>query len=308
MKLARFCFLSLIACVLVLAGCGGSGQSSSSSAPAPAAPESTPESEVPTQMPESILVQLDPPAPGTELVVMKTSMGDITFMLFPNEVPKAVENFVTLAKNGYYDGLTFHRVIKEFMIQGGDPLGTGTGGESVWGDKFAGESSWNLWHFSGALAYANAGKDETGTFYNGSQFYVVEGYTPERIAGMTGNDVLTSWFGATPEQAAGFCQQNFGSDTVTFEQLFVGFGYPPNVVKAFQEKGGYPLLDFDGDAFSVGRGYTVFGQVVEGMDVLHAIAAVPTQTIPANDTTPFPREDVPVEEVKILSFEFKTVE
>ena len=75
--------------------------------------------------------QLDMPQSGETVAVMHTTLGDISIRLFGDKVPRTVENFVTHAKNGYYDGLIFHRVIKDFMIQGGDPTGTGCGGEST---------------------------------------------------------------------------------------------------------------------------------------------------------------------------------
>ena len=80
--------------------------------------------------------QLQPPKSGDLTVRMVTSMGDIRIRMFPEQAPKAVENFITHAENGYYDGLKIHRVIRDFMIQGGDPLGTGIGGESIWGEPF----------------------------------------------------------------------------------------------------------------------------------------------------------------------------
>ena len=99
---------------------------------------------------------------------IKTSMGDIRIELFPDEAPKTVENFVELAKKGYYNGVIFHRVIENFMIQGGDPTGTGRGGESAWGGKFKDEFSSKLtFDTAGLLAMANAGP---GT--NGSQFFI----------------------------------------------------------------------------------------------------------------------------------------
>jgi len=99
---------------------------------------------------------------------IKTSMGDIGIELFPDEAPKTVENFVELAKKGYYNGVIFHRVIENFMIQGGDPTGTGRGGESAWGGKFKDEFSPKLiFDKAGILAMANAGP---GT--NGSQFFI----------------------------------------------------------------------------------------------------------------------------------------
>ena len=76
--------------------------------------------------------QFTAPQEGDTTAIIKTNMGDIKIKLFPEKAPKAVENFVTHAKNGYYDNVIFHRVIDGFMIQGGDPLGTGYGGESIW--------------------------------------------------------------------------------------------------------------------------------------------------------------------------------
>jgi peptidyl-prolyl cis-trans isomerase B (cyclophilin B) len=110
--------------------------------------------------------------PTTELAaVFSTTKGDITITLFPAEAPVTVANFVNLIQRGYYDGLKFHRVIANFMIQGGDPTGTGTGGP---GYNFADEFSPSRRHDSaGVLSMANAGP---GT--NGSQFFITHGPTP----------------------------------------------------------------------------------------------------------------------------------
>lgn len=113
--------------------------------------------------------QLDRPAQGETIAIMHTSMGDISIRLFPEQAPKTVENFTTHAKNGYYNGLIFHRVINDFMIQGGDPTGTGMGGESIWGDSFADEFAVELHNLRGALSMANAGPNT-----NGSQFFIVQ--------------------------------------------------------------------------------------------------------------------------------------
>ena len=113
--------------------------------------------------------QLDRPQKGETIAVMHTSLGDISIRLFPDKAPKTVENFVTHAKNGYYDGLKFHRVINDFMIQGGDPRGNGTGGESIWGDSFEDEFDVELHNLRGALSMANAGPNT-----NGSQFLIVQ--------------------------------------------------------------------------------------------------------------------------------------
>lgn len=110
----------------------------------------------------------------TKTLVFETTQGNFTVTLFPQVAPKACENFVKLAKKGYYDGLIFHRVIKDFMIQGGDPTGTGRGGESIYGRTFEDEFS-NDVDFSskGILAMANAGPNT-----NGSQFFITTAATP----------------------------------------------------------------------------------------------------------------------------------
>lgn len=103
-------------------------------------------------------------------VILHTSKGDITVKLFPTLAPKASENFLKHAKDKYYDGLTFHRVIKDFMIQSGDPKGDGTGGESIWKKGFAVEPTPFLYNIRGALAMANTGAKDS----NGSQFFIVQ--------------------------------------------------------------------------------------------------------------------------------------
>lgn len=151
--------------------------------------------------------QTNKPQAGDTVAVMHTSMGDISIKLFPDYAPKAVENFTTHAKNGYYDGLIFHRVIKDFMIQGGDPQGTGMGGESIWGKPFADEFTPQLHNLRGALSMANAGP---GT--NGSQFFIVQA-----------SDV--------PAQMLAQMKQ-------------IPESYPEDAVEAYAEMGGTPWLDF----------------------------------------------------------------
>lgn len=99
--------------------------------------------------------------------VVSTTMGDFTLELYPSKTPKTVVNFLVHSKNGYYDGIIFHRVIDNFMIQGGDPTGTGRGGKSIWGSTFEDEIVKDLTHEPGVISMANAGP---GT--NGSQFFV----------------------------------------------------------------------------------------------------------------------------------------
>ena len=108
------------------------------------------------------------------IIVMETTEGTIEITLKPQIAPKACENFIKLAEKKYYDGIIFHRVIKQFMIQGGDPKGTGTGGESIWGHSFEDEFSPSVaFDKPGILAMANAGPHT-----NGSQFFITTAATP----------------------------------------------------------------------------------------------------------------------------------
>ncbi len=113
--------------------------------------------------------QLSVPQKGELVAHMKTSMGDILIRLFPQDAPRTVENFVTHARNGYYNNLKFHRIINDFMIQGGDPKGNGTGGQSIWNTSFRDEFSSRLYNLRGALSMANSGPNT-----NGSQFFIVQ--------------------------------------------------------------------------------------------------------------------------------------
>ena len=157
--------------------------------------------------------QLSTPAPGDTVAVMHTSMGDIRIRLFGDYAPRAVENFTTHAKNGYYNGLKFHRVIRDFMIQGGDPRGNGTGGESIYGHSFEDEFHPLLHNLRGALSMANAGP---GT--NGSQFFIVQANTvPE---------------GMVPQM----------------EQLGEKY-FPADIIEAYNACGGTPWLDYHHTVF-----------------------------------------------------------
>jgi peptidylprolyl isomerase len=111
---------------------------------------------------------------SNQIALIKTTQGDITIQLIDDIAPKTVENFVQHSKNGYYNGLIFHRIIKNFMIQGGDPTGTGRGGTSIWKSKFQDEfSSKAIFNKPGILAMANSGPNT-----NGSQFFITTVKTP----------------------------------------------------------------------------------------------------------------------------------
>ncbi|MFO8069600.1 MAG: peptidylprolyl isomerase [Alkalibacterium sp.] len=136
--------------------------------------------------------------------VIKTNKGEMTVQLFPEHAPKTVENFVGLAKKGYYDGVIFHRVIPNFMIQGGDPTGSGMGGDSLLGGNFEDEFSPELYNLNGALSMANAGPNT-----NSSQFFIVT-------------------MSELPEQMVSQLKDA---------------GYPQEIIEAYKEKGGTPWLD-----------------------------------------------------------------
>lgn len=170
-----------------------------------------------------MLPQLDLKNVKGPKALIKTNKGDIEIQLFPEEAPMTVENFVRLAQKGYYEDTTFHRVISDFMIQGGDPKGDGTGGESIWGHPFEDEFSRNLFNIRGAFSMANSGPNT-----NGSQFFIVQ------------NKNMPKRYIKQMEPA----------------------GYPKAIITAYTQ-GGTPWLD--------GR-HTVFGQVINGMEVVDAIA------------------------------------
>ena len=181
---------------------------------------------------------------------IKTNHGDIKIQLFLEQAPMTVENFVRLAQKGYYDKTIFHRVISDFMIQGGDPEGNGTGGTSIWDHPFEDEFSQELFNLRGALSMANSGPNT-----NGSQFFIVQ------------NKNMPKRYIKQMEPA----------------------GYPKEIIHAYKQ-GGTPWLD--------GR-HTVFGQVIDGMEVVDEIAKV------KKDKMGKPLEDVVINTIDIDSSIFK---
>lgn len=155
-----------------------------------------------------MLKQIEAPRAGDLMARLTTDKGDIEIRLFPEAAPKTVENFTELIRRGYYDGVIFHRVIPDFMIQGGDPTGSGRGGESIWGDSFEDEFDPAYRNLTGALSMANAGPDT-----NGSQFFIVHGQK-------LGEDILS--------------QMRDAGDA---------YGYTQDVIDAYEKKGGAFWLD-----------------------------------------------------------------
>lgn len=152
---------------------------------------------------EKTYPQLDVVKAEGPVAHIKTNHGVLNVKLFPEIAPKTVANFVALSKDGYYDGIIFHRIIKDFMIQGGDPTGTGMGGESIYGGSFEDEFSMEAFNLRGALSMANAGPNT-----NGSQFFIVQ-------------------------------NQHFPYNAKELERG----GWPKQIAEAYVDNGGTPHLD-----------------------------------------------------------------
>ena len=193
------------------------------------------------------LLQANMPENGDEIAVITTDMGVIKVRFFPEQAPKAVENFITHAKAGYFNNIKFHRIVSDFMIQSGDPTGTGSGGDSIWGEPFELEADPNLFNFRGALAMARQSGNINS---NKSQFFIVQ------------------------------------NSSVHESQVS---GYTGDVKEAYLKYGGSPHLDGD---------YTVFGQVIEGMDVADKISAEAGSSTNAGT----PKKTVNIQKVEIVEY------
>ena len=226
------------------------------------------------------LMQARPPVPGDTIVTLHTNYGDVVIRFFPEEAPMAYENFVTHARNGFYDGVIFHRVLEGFMIQGGDPEGTGRGGESIWGHGFGPEFSMHLRHFRGALAMAHAG---SGT--EGSQFYIVHSPDALRFADAS----IMAAFDSAIEEPDEFLGEDIDGNRVYVRDLLSA-----DMVESYLRYGGTPHLDL---IFNQG-GHTVFGQVIRGMDVVDTIAAVEVDSPQSGR----PVSDVVIQRVSVTEY------
>lgn len=306
-------FAGIFAGLLIgLAGCGTGGASSSQSSSAPSASSGESSQEASQASPEGEVTEvppfngLDPAAslsneelaatiqaayegtgefapdklPTAELV---TSMGNIKIRLFPQFAPKTVENFITHAKDGYYNNTKFHRVIKDFMIQGGDPKGDSTGGTSIWKSPFEDELNDILHNFRGALSMANSGPNT-----NGSQFFIVQNNTPITDE-MWDSFTLDIYINRQKFEGyqrlipftEGLTQETAQSDTRLQQAMDIlnaelaekhSAGMPEDYNTRLQ-----PAKDIYkqvGGAAYLDNKHTVFGYVYEGMDVVDAIASV----------------------------------
>lgn len=271
------------AMVFSFAGCSASGSTASSKVASNAgAASSTISAQVDDRIRpddgKKLGYQLEKPAKGEEIAVLTTSMGVIKLRLFAQAAPKTVENFIGLIKKGYYNGLTFHRVISDFMIQTGDPKGDGTGGESFWGKEFNDEFNANLVNIRGSVSMANAGKNT-----NGSQFFINQRKNTTSINWDNFQQAYTV-FKQSPDA---FVSQ-YGGGWLDMTKVTDAYK------KLYDTNGGNPNLD--GAYNIVQQGHSVFAQVFEGMDVVDKISAV---QVDAKDK---PSTDVKIIKAEIIKY------
>ncbi len=243
--------------------------------------------------------QLEMPKEGDTIAILHTSMGDITWRFFPENAPKAVQNFIDLAKDGKYDNTIFHRVINDFMIQGGDYENhNGTGGKSSYGKAFEDEFANTLYNIRGSVAMANSGVNT-----NGSQFFInqsgADSFSRDNIADYA--DMYAMYENYYNQYVSAYGAQ-FTSMYATVEDFITANGgisplkhaITEEVYKLYEENGGNIHLD---GALRATGGHTVFAQVIDGMDVVDAIANV---KVNAEDNKPL--TDVKLESVEITTY------
>ena len=241
----------------------------------------------------------------TYAVISIKDYGDIKIKLYPDLVPYAVYNFVELAKKGTYNGRNFHRLVEDFMIQGGSANGTGGGGKSTDGGEFKNEVNTSLRHYYGALCYAasamggisdgfyivNNKKPQpefTSLYDQTSQYYTsgesqLKAYLEELTPDMDYYEDAKAYYSNMIEYYSGCVKAITGmKDTIT-----------DDVKKTYSEKGGTPSLD---------GAYTVFGQTVEGFDVIDKITAV-EKTDDGFGNISKPVSDIIIDKVEIFTME-----
>lgn len=247
--------------------------------------------------------QTNEPSENEEVAIMHTNKGDIYIRFFPEAAPKAVENFKTHAKNGYYNGLTFHRVIKDFMIQGGDPKGDGTGGESIWKTPFEDEFDQKLMNIYGSLAMANS-----GTNTNGSQFFINQSKSEAKSNGYSILEIYMYNVYSYEYYVKSYSDEGKVQEFYTlFPTLdsFLASAYaqslspltylmPEGALDLYKNVGGNAHLD---GAWRASGGHTVFGHVFKGMDVVETIASVATDS--SNNK---PTESIIISSIEIVNY------
>ena len=224
--------------------------------------------------------------------------GTIKAVLFPEAAPMGVDNFKKLADAGYFKGLNIHRVVADFMLQGGSLNGDGTGGDAMVSDdkgdgEFGIETAQNARHFYGALCYANAAGR------NSTQFYIVNNKQPQNLA-----DFDLDQYAAVVEEGKGYLQQALDANqaaAVEYYQFQTQYyqntmdwvkNATDEISALYKEKGGTPFLDGN---------YTVFGQVYEGFDVIDAISAVEVEDN-GNGEKSSPVQEIIIKDVTVTEF------
>ena len=235
--------------------------------------------------------QLEMPQKGDTIAVLHTSEGDITLRFFPDQAPKAVTNFITLAENGSYSGTTFHKVLPGKLIQGGH-CGTDSAspnGESSYGGAFEDEFCDSLCNLRGAVAMANNGKDT-----NGSSFFI-NCTSASRFAEDGGWSSYDKMWENTKTQLKNYKDSNLLTAFLdeNGDKCINTAIIPEAVKKLYEQYGGNP--SFDGAYNAADRGNTVFAQVIGGMEVADKIASAKTDD-----------KNVPVESIAVKSIEIKT--
>ncbi len=221
-----------------------------------------------------------------------SGFGTIRAVLFPDAAPTGVENFRLLADEGFYDGLTIHRVISDFMFQGGSLNGNGTGGDAlVNGGSFGIETANNMRHFYGALCYANA----AGT--NTTQFYIVNNNEPTDISDINLDDL--QYVAEQFKLAAASSDDRdsiayFNNQAEYYETIIKWLKDATDDIKSkYKEVGGTPTLDGN---------YTVFGQIYEGFDVIESVSAVKVEDNGMGEVSK-PVQEITISSVKVYEFE-----
>ncbi len=312
MKLTKMLAL-LMACVMMFALCTACGEEESNAPTKDNTDKTDASTALYPDVPELDSLKADPnayaekdygfqremPEEGETVAIMHTSMGDISIRFFPEAAPKAVTNFLTHAKNGYYDGIIFHRVMEDFMIQGGDPTATGSGGENIWGIRgFEDEFSDKLQNIRGSLSMANGGVST-----NGSQFFInqkkPDGMSGEELKKASNYDYekLLKEYEADYEANLDQYVQYYGEafkteypDAKTFAKKVLRY-IPDEVWDLYAKEGGNMSLD---------NKHTVFGHVYAGMDVVDAIAAVEVDATDPN--SPKPVKDVIIKSIEVMEY------
>ena len=282
------CLTLVLIMLMGLGACGGEGTKSDSPAAAVLGTEKelVPMEDLkPKSSGKKLGWQCKAPEKGEEIAIVTMQTGEeFKIRFFPNEAPKAVYNFKLHAINGYFDGMALHRVIENFMIQGGSPNGTGTDGESVWGKDFEDEFDKSLVNIDGALSMANAGPAT-----NGSQFFI-------NCTGTPASKEMWTFYESQYEQFQEYYKANkelvdANPSVKTLDTSKVTDEYK----KLYEQYGG--SMHLDGAYSTNGTGHTVFGQVFEGLDGVYALSRAETD---GNDK---PVTDMVIESVKIVEYD-----